>query len=144
MSWALSFRFARNFAPLYTAASTQARWAPVGGEEARSDFLYGPGIVSAIDRSHRHLADATLGIVGLGNIGAEIARRALAFGMRVIAVDPVRTEAPSGVCALWPVSRLPQAVGRKRLCGDRRAAHARRRQSCFAARNYGKCGRAPS
>ncbi len=34
------------------------------------------------------LADKTLGIVGLGRIGAEFAKRALAFEMRVIGYDP--------------------------------------------------------
>lgn len=105
----LVISFARNLHH-YIRQQTLARWAPVGGEEARSDFFYGPGVVSAIDRSHLHLADTTMGIVGLGNIGAEIARRALAFGMRVVAVDPVRTEAPAGVAALWPVSHLPQLL----------------------------------
>ena len=41
----------------------------------------------------------------------EVARRGLAFGMRVLAVDPVRTEAPQGVEALWPVERLPELLG---------------------------------
>ncbi len=31
----------------------------------------------------------TLGLVGVGNIGSELAQRALAFGMRVIAYDPL-------------------------------------------------------
>ena len=35
-----------------------------------------------------HLADCTLGVVGAGSIGSEVARRARAFGMTVVAVDP--------------------------------------------------------
>ena len=37
------------------------------------------------------LADKTLGVVGLGRIGKEVARRALAFDMRVIGYDPFLT-----------------------------------------------------
>ena len=101
--------FARNL-HRYVVNQLTARWAPVGGEAARVAFATGPGTVNAIDRAHLHLADATLGVVGLGAIGAEVARRALAFGMRGLAVDPVRTEAPAGVEALWPTERLPDLL----------------------------------
>lgn len=36
----------------------------------------------------RQLFDKTLGIVGLGKVGSEVARRAAAFGMKVLAYDP--------------------------------------------------------
>ena len=37
--------------------------------------------------------DKTLGLAGLGRIGQEVARRAAAFGMRIIAHDPFISEA---------------------------------------------------
>jgi phosphoglycerate dehydrogenase-like enzyme len=101
--------FARNL-HRYIRNQAQARWEPVGGESERVTFATGPGMVTAIDRAHGHLADATLGILGLGSIGSEIARRALAFGMRVVAVDPTQTRAPEGVTALWPTERLPDLL----------------------------------
>ncbi|HEX2501654.1 MAG TPA: D-2-hydroxyacid dehydrogenase [Methylomirabilota bacterium] len=101
--------FARNFHH-YIRSQLEARWAPVGGRE-QSGFATGPAQVSAVDRAHRHLADATLGVVGLGQIGSEVARRGLAFGMRVVAVDPVQTAAPPGVAALWRLDRLPDLLG---------------------------------
>ena len=102
--------FARHF-HIYIRNQLGARWEPVGGESERSTFTAGPGTVSAIDRTHLHLGDATLGVVGLGQIGSEIARRGLAFGMRVLAVDPVQTEAPAGVAAFWKLDRLPDLLG---------------------------------
>src|SRR5947209_505258 len=86
--------FARNL-HRYVLRQQRGEWAPVGGESARVAFATGPAFVSAMDRAHLQLSDCTLGVVGLGSIGAETARRALAFGMRVVAVDPLRTEAPS-------------------------------------------------
>lgn len=98
--------FARN---LHTYIRNQAarKWAPVGGEAARVSFAAGPGEVNPIDRAHRHLADQTVGVVGLGGIGSELARRANAFGMRVVAVDPRRIERPAGVQWIRPPAELP-------------------------------------
>lgn len=53
-----------------------------------------------------HLADSTLGVIGLGGIGEEVARRAKTSEMRVVAVDPRRTEKPSFVDELWDADHL--------------------------------------
>jgi len=52
------------------------------------------------------LARSTMGIIGLGGIGVAVARRAVGFGIRVIAVDPRRTDKPEGVVELWQPDRL--------------------------------------
>jgi phosphoglycerate dehydrogenase-like enzyme len=102
--------FARNL-HVYVLQAAAGVWAPVGGEAARVGFASGPGTVNDIDRAHRHLADATLGVGGLGAIGREVARRAAAFGMRVVAVDPRPADRPPEVAALWPVEELPRLLG---------------------------------
>ena len=52
------------------------------------------------------LVDRTMGIVGLGGTGRELARRAAAFGMRVVAVDPEDVEVPPEVEACWGMDRF--------------------------------------
>ena len=47
------------------------------------------------------LTDRTLGIVGFGGTGREVARRGKAFGMRVIAVDPETVAPTPDVDAIW-------------------------------------------
>lgn len=39
----------------------------------------------------------TLGLIGIGNIGRETAKRAIGMGMKVIAYDPYVSEAPHGI-----------------------------------------------
>jgi phosphoglycerate dehydrogenase-like enzyme len=97
--------FARNL-HRYLRDQLACRWEPVGGEAERVSLGAGPGTVSAIDRSHLHVSDLTLGIVGLGSIGSEVARRALAFHMRVVAVDPVQTQTPGPTVRLSRMDRL--------------------------------------
>jgi len=101
--------FARNL-HRYLRRQMEARWEPVGGETPLAGFSMGPAQVSPIDRAHIHLADATLGVFGLGHIGSEIARRGLSFGMRVLAVDPYAKSAPNGVEGPWPAERLPDLL----------------------------------
>jgi phosphoglycerate dehydrogenase-like enzyme len=101
--------FARNL-PRYLRNQADARWEPVGGEAARAGFETGPGHVSGIDRRHLHLADCTLGVVGVGHIGAEICRRASAFSMRTIGVDPVVRSVHDVVDVVWPMNRLPDLL----------------------------------
>lgn len=59
-----------------------------------------------------HLPEATALIVGVGGIGAEAARLAAGFGMRVIATDARRTEAPPGVAELHKPDALDSLLPR--------------------------------
>lgn len=97
--------FARNL-HLYRDRQHEHRWDPIGGEDSRRGFATGPGEVSEIDRNHLHLADCTLGVVGVGAIGAEVCRRGAAFRMHVVGVDPVRREVERVVPEVWPLDRL--------------------------------------
>ncbi len=56
------------------------------------------------------LEGLTMGIVGFGGTGRALARRAVAFGMGVLACD-VMTVAPSdGVAEVWPLDRLDELL----------------------------------
>jgi phosphoglycerate dehydrogenase-like enzyme len=57
-------------------------------------------------RQSRELSGSVMGIVGLGKIGSEIARRAVGFGLRLRAVDLNPEATAPGVDEVWPPERL--------------------------------------
>jgi D-3-phosphoglycerate dehydrogenase len=58
--------------------------------EAHNSMKEGKWLKKELKRTE--LMGKTLGIIGCGRIGAEVAKRALAFGMKVIGYDPVVTK----------------------------------------------------
>jgi phosphoglycerate dehydrogenase-like enzyme len=105
--------FARNL-HTYIRRQVEHRYEPIGGEAARVSNQTGPGTVNDMDRATIYLPQSNLGIVGMGGIGCEIARRALAFGMAVRGVDrfPGRVRAPEGVQAVEGVDKLGELLHR--------------------------------
>ena len=97
--------FARNL-HRYIRQQSQSLWQPIGGTAGKPDFVTGPGQVSEVDRSHMHLSDCTMGVIGTGSIGAEVCHRAAAFGMKVVAVDPITRSVPGVVEEVWDLDRL--------------------------------------
>jgi phosphoglycerate dehydrogenase-like enzyme len=65
-----------------------------------------------LDTGVVHLPEATALIVGVGGIGAEAARLAASFGMRVIGVDARRRETPPGMAELHGAEALDSLLPR--------------------------------
>jgi phosphoglycerate dehydrogenase-like enzyme len=93
--------FAKNF-HTYIRQQTRADWHMLGRDAGELPGYGGPGEVHPSDCAAITLADCTLAVIGLGGIGAETARRGLAFGMRVLGVDPRASSAPEGVASHRP------------------------------------------
>ena len=90
------------------------------------------------------LRGQTLGIVGLGSIGSEVARLGAAFGMTVVAVRRDRSrDAPPGVESVWGPEALDQllAVSDAVVIAD--PAHRRDRRALRPARGWPGCVVAP-
>jgi phosphoglycerate dehydrogenase-like enzyme len=56
------------------------------------------------------LMGSTMGIVGYGQIGRAVAKRAVAFDMRVVAVDVQEVPGDDVVPEVWPIKRLPDLL----------------------------------
>ena len=64
-----------------------------------------------IRREQREIFEQTMGIVGFGGTGRAVARRAIAFGMRVLAVDIEDVPPEPGVETIWRPDRLAEMLG---------------------------------
>jgi phosphoglycerate dehydrogenase-like enzyme len=69
------------------------------------------GLREAIRVDQRELYDLTMGIVGFGGVGREVARRAVGFGMRVLGVDIEDVAPEPGVEAIWKPERMHEMLG---------------------------------
>lgn len=87
-AFALMLALSRSIAPAYQSL--------INGKWDRKSYM------------GTQLADKTLGVVGLGRIGREVALRALGFRMRVIAYDPFLTEEQAHKLGIERVATIPE------------------------------------
>ena len=127
--------FARNL-HLYRDQQRAGRWEAIGGGPSLPNFAVGPGEVSSVDRAHLHLADCTLGVIGVGAIGEEVCRRARAFGMRVLGVDPV-PRMIENVCEVAPLDRLDTLLAESHFVVIA-APHTPRTEKLFRAKTLAR------
>ena len=59
---------------------------------------------------HGEIFGSTVGIIGLGRVGREVARRAAAFGCRVIAANRSERRRESGIERVYPLTELDQML----------------------------------
>lgn len=98
-----------------TITGMAAQYAPQGAEHAWALLMaLARGIPLAVRQQERHqwkggsvlaMSGATLGIIGMGGFGLEMVKRAAGYDMQILALDPVRTEAPDGVAEIKPPTR---------------------------------------
>lgn len=95
-----------NVAGLYASQGAEHAWALL--------LSLTRGIPTSWDNQKRkqwggganiELAGMTLGLVGLGGFGIEMAKRSQGYNMTVIAIDPVRTQKPDYVAELQPTNQ---------------------------------------
>ena len=104
-----------NVAGLYAPQGAEHAWAfllalarqiPLAMEKKQEKQWRGHEVVA--------LTGGTLGIIGMGGFGLEMVKRAQGYDLTILALDPVRTEAPDGVAELKPPTRdnLHDLLGR--------------------------------
>lgn len=128
--------FARNL-HRYIRQQTRAVWKPFGGVKEGLELRTGPAVTTGIDRTHTTLAGATLGVVGLGSIGSEIARRGVCFGMRVLAVDRQPRKPPPHVEGPWGRERLDNLLAESDYVVIA-APHTPETEKLFCARQFSR------
>ena len=82
-----------------------------GGTVCSCNIIWGQAAISESHPPPRELSGATLGLVGLGSIGREVARRAAGLGMRVIAVrEHLEKESPGNIAQVYSSAQLDEML----------------------------------
>jgi len=69
------------------------------------------GLRESIRTDQRELYELTMGIVGFGGVGRDVAKRAVGFGMRVLGIDIEDVAPEPGVEAVWKPGRMADMLG---------------------------------
>ena len=69
------------------------------------------GLRESIRTDQRELLELTMGIVGFGGVGRDVAKRAVGFGMRVLGIDIEDVAPEPGVEAIWKPERMAEMLG---------------------------------
>jgi phosphoglycerate dehydrogenase-like enzyme len=69
------------------------------------------GLRESIRVDQSELYDLTMGIVGFGGVGRDVAKRAVGFGMRVLGIDIDDVAPEPGVDAIWKPERMHDMLG---------------------------------
>jgi phosphoglycerate dehydrogenase-like enzyme len=69
------------------------------------------GLRASIRVDQSEIYGLTMGIVGFGGVGRDVARRAVAFRMRVLAIDIEDVAPEPGVEAIWKPERMHDMLG---------------------------------
>ncbi|HMF14565.1 MAG TPA: NAD(P)-dependent oxidoreductase, partial [Gemmataceae bacterium] len=109
-AFALLLALSRNLRPDMLATRPTARRLPADpdGKESDRPGADKPGTDQLEARQELH--GKTMLVVGLGGLGTEVARRARAFGMRVMAIDPKEMERPAFVFSLDQPGKLMELL----------------------------------
>ena len=94
----------------YVMAALLARHVPIADADRRlrkGDWRYWAGDPSA---TRTELGDRTLGLIGFGHIGRELAARGRAFGMRVVVANRSPVAPTALVDATHPLDRLGEVM----------------------------------
>lgn len=82
-------------------------WANAPGCNASSVQQYIAALlVTLAYEKHLRLADLTLGVIGVGNVGSKVADAAESLGMRVLRNDPPRAEKEEGSTSFTALDKL--------------------------------------
>jgi phosphoglycerate dehydrogenase-like enzyme len=90
-----------NVAGLYASQGAEHAWALLLALTRQLPFaLQNMGRKEWKGRGVIEIAGMTLGLVGFGGFGVEMAKRAQGYNMRILAIDPVRTDKPDYISEL--------------------------------------------